>query len=224
VSNSEDREREASSSLDDVAAEIGDGVVDTIAHTDVLEHIPIAKLGVAAVKLVGSVRDRLLFKKLLTFLRGLSAIPRNERAEMIERLQEDRHYAESVGEHLIELLDRLDGRRKVLMAAAVFRAFADKKIDIETVFRLTHAIDVLQTRDLPALRSLTAEGPYNQGPHSAPRQLTPDQESLLSLTAASLVNNFSVSPIGGNQTMWRLTNLGEKFLEMRLDLIPYKED
>lgn len=189
--STEERGREATVSLADDAAEIGERALAIITDSAILGHVPIAKWGVSIARCVRSVRDQLLMKKLDVFMRQLSSLPPEKRQEMVRKLQEDRDYSESVGEHLIELLDRINGRRKALMTGGYSRHFADEKISRSTLYRLTHAIEVLNTRDLPTLRNLTEEGPLTLGPMSSGRKFTPDQESLLALATATLVHSFS---------------------------------
>jgi hypothetical protein len=225
MDHSEEREQEATDALVDDAAEIGEEALAVLTQMEVLEHIPIVKLGVAVAKAARSLRDQALLKKLLTFLRGLSSVTRAERVEMIRRLSEDAPYSESVGEHLIELLDRLDSRRKALMTAAVFAAFARQQINRAMLYRLTHAVESILLIDLPAARNLTEEGYYLIGDsadaakHNQGRAFQHSSASLESLSAAGLVH--AGSAWGGMS--YDLTDVGRAFIDqLRLDLIPYK--
>jgi hypothetical protein len=146
--------------LDDSAAEIGEEAMAVLAGMDVLEHIPIAKLGVAAVRAARSIRDQLLLRKIQAFLHGMSGTTRQQRTDMIDRLSKDAHYAESLGEHLVELLDRIDGRRKALMTAAVFSAFARGEIERPMLYRLTHAIVAVSLINFRDARNLVEEGAF----------------------------------------------------------------
>jgi hypothetical protein len=134
--SSEEREQRATDALNDSAADIGNEAIAILTSMDVLEHVPIVKFGVAVVRAAQSIRDQLLLKKIQAFIFGMSGTTREQRAHMIERLSTESHYAESVGEHLVELLDRIDGRRKALMCAAVFAAFARREIEGPMLYRL----------------------------------------------------------------------------------------
>ncbi len=194
---------------------------------DVLEHIPIAKLGVAAVRAAQSIRDQILLNKIQAFLHGMSGTTREQRANMIERLSKDSHYAESVGEHLVEHLDRIDGRRKAIMSAAVFSAFARHEIERPMLYRLTHAIVAVSLINLPDARNLVEEGPFfwanTEEAKKAPRTRAHDPEiaALQQLSASGLVTVLSV----WDGMRYVLTDLGLMFIErLRLDLVPYKEN
>jgi hypothetical protein len=224
--SSEEREQRATDALTDSAAEIGEEAVAILINMDVLEHIPIAKLGVAALRAAQSIRDQLLLRKIQVFLYGMSGTTREQRAEMIERLSEDSHYAESVGEHLIELLDRIDGRRKALMSAAVFAAFARREIERPMHYRLTHAIVALFLPSLREARNLLEEGPFLSGESDDAKRRTKDRSyqpeiaSLVQLSAAGLVSTKSI----WGEMLYDLTDVGRIFIErLRLDLVPYKE-
>ena len=225
MNGSEQREREAmTSSVDDIA-EMGGRLIEMLNDSKTWEHVPIAKWGVSTFRIIQCVRDKILDNKIKAFVQGAGkSLSAWEIADTISRLGKNPQYAESVGEHLIEHLDRLDGRRKALMSAAVFAAFAGKRVLEEELYRLMRAIEIVHVLDLAALRNLTEEGPLLISAGQRVRKFTPDQESLQSLAAASLVHSHTTSQIGGNTAIWNLTNLGNKFLELRLDLIPYRED
>jgi hypothetical protein len=224
MSNSEEREREALTSVVDDLAEMGGKLIEILKGSKALEYVPYAKWGVSVFRVVKSVGDKMLDNKIKAFVqetgRCLSAW---EVADTISRLEHNRHYAETVGEHLIEHLDRLEGRRKAFMSAAVFAAFAKKGISEEIFYRLTRAIEVVQLRELPALRNLIEEGPYILRPGPSSRKMTPDVESLELLSAANLTRSRTAATLGASSISWHLTDTGTQFLDLRLDLILCEE-
>jgi hypothetical protein len=149
-----DREKDAANELNDLAAELGDKAIVALTAVDVIEYMPVLKIGVAASKLVSSVRDHLLMRKLDRFLRTLAELTIDERINMVRKLEEDPDYTERVGEHLIELLDRLEGQRKPKMAGAVFAAFGREDINLRMLRRLNTAIERVPPIDIPAIRRL----------------------------------------------------------------------
>jgi hypothetical protein len=222
--SSEEREQRAIDLLDDSAADIGEEAIAVLTGMDVLEHVPVAKFGVAVFRAAQSVRDHLLLKKIQAFVFGMSGATREQRATMIQRLSTESHYAESVGEHLVEMLDRIDGRRKALMCAAVFAAFARDEIERRMLYRLTHAISVVSLLNLRDARNLWEEGPFlpnttDPGNQLKRRSHQPEIASLVQLSAAGMVSGQSV--YGG--MLYDLTDVGRMFIErLRLDLVPYK--
>lgn len=232
MNHSEEREREATASIVDDVGDIGSRIIGGLIDSEPLKDIPFAKWGVSILRIVESVRDRLLARRISTFMHAVKGgLEPWEVKDTISRLEINRHYSESVGEHLLERLERMDGSRKALMAGAVLISFGKKVINDDTLYRLLHAIEAMHLLDAPTLRNLVEEGPYIVGvkqptrrdastTYSA-RKSTPRQESLQSLSASSLVALQGSSAIGDSIPSWDLTDLGRKFLELRLDLIEY---
>jgi hypothetical protein len=231
-SEEREREREAQTSLIDDTADIGWRIIANLIDPELLRDIPVANWGVSILRAVETVHDRRLARRIGIFMHAVkNGLEPREFKDTISRLEASRHYAESVGEHLLEQLERMDSSRKAQMAAAVLNAFGKKTIDVDTYHRLVHAIDAMQLLDLPTLRNLYEEGPYLTGVRQPTRrdasttfgvrQFTPRQESLQSLSAAGLVILQGSSAIGGSSPAWDLMGLGHRFVDLRLDLIEY---
>jgi hypothetical protein len=127
----------------DVESEYAQVVIEAIHSNDVLQHIPIAKTAVAAVAVIRGVRDYIPLKKLTRFLEGLADLSKWQRDDMVSRIEADPAYGRRVGNHVIELLDRVDSHRKPMMVAAVFAAFARGEIQTDSLNRLNAAIEAL---------------------------------------------------------------------------------
>jgi hypothetical protein len=204
-SGSATRRAEAVNEVSDVAAEYARATLDALHVEDLLGHIPVVRTALAAAKAVGSLRDHLLLKKVGIFLYAISSIPSADRRKMVQKLGADPAFGENLGEHLIELLDRLDGRRKPAMAGAVFTAFAFSQIDAKTLRRLNSAIQNLSIVEVGSLREL----------HAAGRQGLPDRIAVQALSTAGLVEpEFS-----SNGIEYLLNEVGRVFLELELDRI-----
>jgi hypothetical protein len=102
------------------AAELG---IDAALAEGLLKDVPIVSTLVSLAKFGLTVRDRLFVRKLLKFLRGLRDIPSEERKRIAEKLEADPDYGRNAGEHLIEILERLDAYRKPEMTSRVFAAY-----------------------------------------------------------------------------------------------------
>ena len=212
MDESKQREADATSELNDVAAEIGQTAVSVITSQEILEHVPVLKVGLAVWKMVGSVRDRLLMNKLEIFLRGFSHVAVEERRLMVQRLQDDPVFHEDVGEHLIELLDRVDGRRKPAIIASAFAAFAEHKIELKMLRRLCSAVERLPIYEINMVRVLRE---YNSTKNEIAKEppILPDRTSLLALVNAGLAESESfASGIG-----YELSDTGKAFLDLDLD-------
>ena len=225
--NSEDRKNEAINSSVDDAAELGERLIESLTKSTILEHVPVMKWGVSIVRGVSSVRDMLLARRISAFLQDVknSVDDSWNVADTISRLNASRHYAEKVGEHLIERLERIDGQRKARMIAAVLVAFGKRKINEDEFYRLLRAVEVVHLPDLPSLRNIEQEGPMINSLLGGPsgRKFNPSRESLQSLLSANLVENVQSAAIGSSQQPgWWHTTTGKKFIELRLDLIEYE--
>jgi hypothetical protein len=208
---SDQREREALAVLDDVAAEVGQSAIEVILSEDVLQHLPFVKGLVAVSKSVVSIRDKFLMRKIESFLRSLASIPQETRRDMIRRLEEDPVYTETVGEHLVELLDRLEGRRKAAIIGHALAAFARKEIDLTMLRRLENVTDRLPAMEIDTVRLFVNAG------NSHPAEGEFDQESVQALMNAGLAESVSTSP-GGGRREERPNTTCRKFVELDLDL------
>jgi hypothetical protein len=208
---SDQRKQEALATLNDLAAEVGQSAIEVITSADIFEHLPFVKDLIAAANLVASIRDMLLMRKIETFLRRLAYIPQEDRIDMIRRLEDDPSYTESVGEHLVELLDRLEGQRKAAMAGDAFAAFARKEIDLKMLRRLLNAIDRLPAMEVNTVRR------FVDSSNNQPERDTIDGESIQAIANAGLASSVSTAPLGGRRRM--LANATcRKFVELNLDV------
>jgi hypothetical protein len=81
-----------------------------------------------------------------------------QRMQMVRKLEEGRHYSETVGRHLVALLDRTDGQRKAMMIGEVFKALAQNEIDQRMFYRLIYSIERLLLSEVPSARNILEEG------------------------------------------------------------------
>jgi hypothetical protein len=212
VEDSKQREADATNELNDVAAQIGQTAISVITSQEILEHVPVLKVGLAVWKMVGSVRDRLLMNKLEIFLRGFAHVAVEERRLMVQRLQDDPILHEDLGEHLIELLDRIDGKRKPAIIASVFAAFAESKIELKMLRRLCSAVERLPIYEINVVRDLQDYNSTKNEMAKEPRNI-PDRTSLLALVNAGLAEPESfASGIG-----YELSDTGKAFVDLELD-------
>jgi hypothetical protein len=182
--------------LDDLAADYAQLGLDGFIGADAVSEIPVIKSVVAVVRAGLRVRDRLFARKLLDFLSGLRGISEWERRDMVSRLEADPGYGRRVGEHLTELLDRIDSYKKPKMITRVFRAYADRQIDGTILHRLCAAIERVPSFEIPALR------PYSEA--------VPEKRA----TSIVTLQNLQAGGLGYN-----LNEVGEQFLKLDLDRV-----
>src|SRR5450631_3733949 len=137
MNDPESRQHEATASAVDDAAELGGRMIASLTDSKVLEHTPVVKWGVSIFRAISCVRDMLLARRIGSFMHAVKdGLESWEVEDTISRLAASRHYAESVGEHLVERLERIEGRRKALMTAAAFVALGKKSVDENEFYRL----------------------------------------------------------------------------------------
>jgi len=83
----------------------------------------LAKAGIA-------IKDALLFRKLIVFLKETSSVPEEDRKKIVESLNDSRT-AEKFGEKLIILLERMDSSQKSSLLGKTFRILAEKKLRLK---------------------------------------------------------------------------------------------
>jgi hypothetical protein len=184
-------------------AEVG---IDQLLEDGFARDVPVLGTLLGLAKIGVSIHDRLFSKKLLKFLGPLASIEASDRADMIDRLERDPSYGRKVGEHLVELIDRIEVHRKPQMLARVFLAYQRKEIDTQMLQRLNFAIESLPAFEIDAAR-LYIEGDI--ATRSVPRP------SLQNLITAGLLANSSV--MGGKA--FAITEVGATFVKLALDKV-----
>jgi hypothetical protein len=182
-------------------AEIG---IDALFKDSVAKEIPIIGtiLGIAKAGL--TVRDRLFSRKLLELMRPFADVDSSQREEMIAKLERDPKYGRKVGEHLIEIVDRIELHRKPPMISAIFLAYQRGNIDAIMLHRLHHAVEKIPTFEINALR------PFCQ---ATPEKREAPLVTLQNLQASGLLN--SQSAWGG--MVFQPNEVSEAFLMLGLD-------
>ena len=194
-----------SSSLGDLACEYLEVGIDSVTENEPLQELP----GISTVRAVFSVRssisDKLLARKIESFLREFRNVTDAERTRMIERLESDPDYGRRAGTHLVEILDRIDGHRKPEMLARVFAAYAREQIDLILLQRLTHAIERIPDFEIKHVRKYLEAG----------RTPNPPVDTLTVESFISAGLSIALPAYDGN--VYDPTIVCEKFVALELD-------
>ena len=105
-----------------LASEYSEIALDSILQDGILKDIPVINTIIGISKASIAMRDRLLIKKIVQFLAGLNDVTFEKRIQMIIRLEQDTKFSQSVGEHILEILERVESHRKPIIIARVFAA------------------------------------------------------------------------------------------------------
>lgn len=195
--------------LTDVVQDYAQTTLQVIFSDNVLGHIPVIRTLAAVRAGFVTVRDEILIRKLEVFLTALDEVAPEQRRQMIHRLEADANYGRRVGEHLIELLDRVDSRRKPLMIARVFRAFAEQRITDTELHRLLNAVERIPTSEIDAIRRFV-----NTATTATAAQQV-DEESLNAIATAGLLKTQS----GFGGLVYQPNRTCAIFLDLNLDTL-----
>lgn len=142
----------ASSDLSSLARDLSEVGIDSVLGEGLLRDIPVIGTAVGVWKAGVAVKDALFFRKLLAFLKDLSSISQAKRAEMIESIS-DNATAESAGEKLLVLLDRMESSTKATLLGKSFRIMAEEEISAEEFWRVSFVLDRVPLADLQSLKN-----------------------------------------------------------------------
>jgi hypothetical protein len=197
-----------------IASDLAEVAIDAALDDGVLKDIPIVGSLVSLTKIGFTVRDRLFVAKLLKFLSGLHELKPDERKSMVDKLESDADYGRRVGEHLIEIIERIDSHRKPYMTAKVFAAYVGGTINASLLHRLNFAIERMAFYEIDAVRVIDQKW-------KALKQENPDAgiipdvsvATLQALQGAGLLEAVS----GWGALVYRPNDLTEVFLNLDLD-------
>ena len=113
--------------------------------------MPIIGTITGVAKTVIAVRDKLLVRKIYSFLIGLKDVSFEERQKFVDDLENNSNYQRQVGENLIMLLDRLDDLDKPFMISKIFKAHLRGDINYHQFLRFASVIDRMLVKDLQNL-------------------------------------------------------------------------
>ncbi|NVN80178.1 hypothetical protein [Vibrio sp. Scap16] len=119
-------------------AEVG---IDAILDNGVLRDIPVLSSLVGGINAIGSVRDALFTKKLISFLSELSDIPVEQRRSMIDSIDNSDDYKVKVGEKLIYIIEKAEDHYTSKVIAIFFSEFLVGEITYNQFLKISRIID-----------------------------------------------------------------------------------
>ncbi|KOY87380.1 hypothetical protein AD998_15615 [bacterium 336/3] len=142
------------SDLKDVTKDITESGIDLLIKNEILKEIPIIKSIVGVFKLGISIKDMFFLKKLLRFLNEINDTTLEERANIINKIEQNPQYTHNLGENLILLIDKLDDLDKANIIGKLFKSVLEQRIDIITFQRICHAVNGIFIHDIYELHKL----------------------------------------------------------------------
>ncbi|ELA9714082.1 TPA: hypothetical protein KD131_004660 [Vibrio parahaemolyticus] len=143
--------------LSNLAVNIGEVGIDAILDNGVLRDIPILSSIVGGINAIGSVRDALFTKKLVSFLSELSDIPVEQRRSMIDSIDNSDDYKVKVGEKLIYIIEKAEDHYTSKVIAIFFSEFLVGEITYNQFLKISRIIDSMFIGDFLEFASESSE-------------------------------------------------------------------
>lgn len=140
-----------SSQLSNVAEDLAEVGLDALINDSTFRDIPIIGSIVGVTKAIASIKDKILARKIYSFLVELKKIPANKRKKFLDNMENNPDFKRKVGENLIMLLDRLDDLDKPALVAKIFKAYVQNDINYHQFLRFESVIDRVLIKDLQNL-------------------------------------------------------------------------
>jgi hypothetical protein len=141
----------SSSEIPHITQDMVEVGLDAILQNGILRDIPVISTITGIAKTVISVRDKLLIRKIASFLFELQNVTDKERGKFINDMNSEPNYQRKVGENLLMLLERLDDLDKPILIAKIFRAYLRSDIDYRQFLRFSSVVDQMLIYDLQDL-------------------------------------------------------------------------
>lgn len=135
-------------------AEVG---LDSLLSDGILKDVPIIGTMFSLAKIGVSINDRIFCKKVLHFLFQIKDIPKKNRFEFVERINNDKKFNTKVSESLILLIDKFNDYSKAEYLGKLFSLTIQEKIDYTTFLKLSNIIDKAFIPDLKNLIAIYKE-------------------------------------------------------------------
>jgi hypothetical protein len=171
----------------------------------VLKELPVVSTSLAIYKATLGIRDFILLKKIILFLKEASKVDEQERQEFLSKIAEDKKYQRRVGEQLLLYIDRLDDIEKAIFLAKLFNGYVKREIEYDTFQRLSNAVDKTFIGDLRNLKQYYSTDLKKVG-----------KDILHHLAQSGLVSMESHMILDSDGIIFNQNKLGETFIKLVL--------
>lgn len=194
-----------SDNLKDLVLESGEIALDSILEEGLAKNIPFFQL----YKIVTTIRDRVLLKKIYAFLFEHKDIGLTERVKFLSQFETGKEQRE-FGETVILLLDRVIHVKKAQIIGRLSRAYLLGRIDQDTFFILSDSADRVFLPDLPVLLEAYTGNEYD------PNITQQKQLSHERLDNAGLMYWAAGTTVATHGIARKINDYGRKFVEIAL--------
>lgn len=136
------------SDLPQLAEDYGELIVDSVMDDGILKEIPILKTIISCIKFTNSLSKHYAAKKIYKFLFQLKSIPKEKREKKINEINTSKRYQSTVGEFVLEILDKIESEGKPEIIGRLFGSFLEEKLTFEEFLRISHIVQTAFYFDL----------------------------------------------------------------------------
>lgn len=131
-------------------SEISLDSLDQILSSELFKDIPIVGKIVGLFKTVNNISNFLFLKKILAFLRGIEDISQEERAKLINEIDNSKKHRIKVGEQLLYIIDKSSDHEVVEYIAFLFAAYIRGEIDYSSFLKGSSILNNISIDDFKA--------------------------------------------------------------------------
>ncbi len=136
------------SDLQNVTSELAETFTDSILNDGLLRDIPIIGTIVGLGRVALNLNERLLVKKIISFISEIKDIDQKKRQKLIHSINNSEKNKLKVGEKLLYIIDKCEDHIKVKFIATLFAAFLEETITYSEFLRGTDIVQKIFIHDL----------------------------------------------------------------------------
>jgi len=134
--------------LKNISINLGEVSIDRLLKDGTLKDISIIGTIVNLINLGANIKDKLFLKKIISFLNEIKDVAKEERKEIINKIDNSKKYRIKVGEKLLYIIDSCSDYENSEMVARLFKKFIEDKISYDDFLRSSNAIERITNFDL----------------------------------------------------------------------------
>jgi len=194
-------------SLLDLGKEYGEIIIDSNLETKILKEIPVLSTITSLYSFGNSIHKMIFIKKIYRFLFQIRDISTENRIQFIDKINNSEKYENSVGETLIEIINKIDSEKKPKIIGNLFKAFLEEKITYEEFIDYTHLVNLANVNELIELRNgLNGRKVVNGS----------DFLMIMGLFRTDYVKHFNSVENSNDENFTEITDYGRRLLEFGL--------
>jgi hypothetical protein len=195
------------------ATEFLDPAINACINHPVVQAVPVLGSVVRAAQLRASISDRIFFVKLSRFLDPLHGVETGEAERFARKMEADPKVAQRTGQTLLLAIDALNDLEKARVLAYIFRAYLGAKIGLDSLQRLSAAVNLSHVDDLWTLAETSDSSTSDEDFH---RRLTAFH--TLRVTGLTALSDTAFALVGKKSFIHTaLTPLGELLVTILRD-------